>query len=127
MPQLILVCFLGFALWLIRRDTAKREGISTALWIPTVWLGILASRPVSAWLGVGGGSVDTLDGSPIDRMFYLLMIVAALFTLSRRQVDWSWFTAKNWPILIFYSFLFVSVAWANSPFSSFKRWFKETG
>jgi exopolysaccharide production protein ExoQ len=121
------VSFLGFSVWLIRRDTAQREGISAALWIPTVWLGILASRPVSAWLGVGGGNVDTLDGSPVDRMFYLLMILAALFTLSRRQVDWGWFTAKNWPIIIFYGFLFLSVAWANSPFSSFKRWFKETG
>jgi exopolysaccharide production protein ExoQ len=127
MPQLILTGFLLFAAWLIRRDTAGRQGISAALWIPTLWLLVIASRPVSGWLGFGGGSINTLDGSPTDRLFFLLIILAALFTLSRRAVDWGWVIGKNWPILIFYGFLFLSVAWANSPFSSFKRWFKESG
>lgn len=126
MQQLILLSFLIFAVWLIRRDTASRSGISSALWIPTLWLGIIASRPVSAWLGTGGGA-DTLDGSPVDRYFYLALIAAALFTLSRRPVNWGWLLAKNWPIIVFYGFLFISVAWTNAPFSSFKRWFKETG
>ena len=126
MPQLILISFLAFVTWLIRRDTARRTGISPALWIPTIWLGIIASRPVSAWLGVGG-SFDTLDGSPVDRLFYLVMIIASVFVLSRRGVNWNLLAAKNWPILILYGFLLVSVAWANSPFSSFKRWFKEFG
>src|SRR5687768_9983459 len=126
MPQLILVCFLGFAIWLIRRDTARRDGISGALWIPTIWLGTLASRPLSAWLGAGG-STNTLDGSPADRLFYLVLILAALFTLSRRSVDWGWLIARNWPLVLFYGFIFISIAWANSPFSSFKRWFKEFG
>jgi O-antigen ligase len=126
MPYLILISFLIFAVWLIRRDTASREGISSSLWIPTLWLGVIASRPMSAWLGVGSG-INTLDGSPFDRMFYLLMIMAALFTLSRRGLDWGWLIAKNWPILLFYGFLLISVTWANSPFSSFKRWFKEFG
>jgi O-antigen ligase len=60
-------------------------------------------------------------------MFYLPIILASLYILSRRRLDWGWLIAKNWPILIFYAFLLISVTWANSPFASFKRWFKESG
>ena len=126
MPQLILVAFLAFAIWLIRRDVARRPGVSAAVWIPTLWLGIIASRPVSAWLGVGGGG-DTLDGSPADRAFFLVMIAFSLFILSRRAVNIGWLVARNWPLVLFYGFLLITVLWANSPFSSFKRWFKEVG
>src|SRR5687767_6415736 len=100
MPHLILISFLIFVVWLIKRDTASRQGISAALWIPTLWVGIISSRPVSSWLGSGGPG-DTLDGSPVDRTFYLIIIVAALITLSRRAVDWGWLTSKNWPIVLF--------------------------
>jgi exopolysaccharide production protein ExoQ len=126
MPHLILFSFLVMVVWLIRRDIASRPGVSTAIWIPTLWVGIIASRPISMWLGVRGGE-SSLDGSPADRTFYLVLIVAALYTLSKRQVNWGTLFARNWPILIFYLFFLVSVTWANSPFSSFKRWIKETG
>lgn len=126
MPQLILLSFLVFAVWLIRRDTRQREGISAATWIPTLWLGIIASRPVTAWTGLGG-SVDTLDGSPVDRWFYIAMIAAALFTLARRNITASVIAHAATPIIVFYAFLLISVLWTNSPLASFKRWFKETG
>ena len=126
MQHLILYGFLAVAFWLIKRDIKDRPGVSSAIWIPTLWVGVIASRPLSSWLGFGGG-YDTLDGSPVDRMFYLAMILASLITLSQRAVDWGWVFSRNWPLLIFYGFLFVSIFWANSPFSSFKRWFKEFG
>jgi len=126
MPQLILFSFLIFAAWLIKRDIERRPGVSFAIWIPTLWVGIIASRPLSSWLGTGGG-IDTLDGSPVDRMFFLVMILAALVTLSQRGLNMGWLISRNWPVLVFYAFLFVSIFWANSPFSSFKRWFKEAG
>jgi exopolysaccharide production protein ExoQ len=103
-----------------------RTGVSSAIWIPTLWVGILASRPLSMWTGFGGGS-DTLEGSPIDRLFFFVMIFAAIIVLSRRQVLWSAVISENWPIFLFYGFLLVSVLWANSPVVSFKRWFKEFG
>lgn len=125
-PHLILYSFLLIAAWLIRRDIAQREGVSTAVWIPTLWVGILASRPLSMWLN-WGGSIDTLDGSPLDRLFYLTMIVLALITLARRMPDWGAIVASNWGIFLFYGFLLISVFWANSPIASLKRWIKEYG
>jgi exopolysaccharide production protein ExoQ len=126
MGNLILFAFAIIAWVLLRRDVKFREGVSPAIWIPTLWVGILASRPLSAWLGTGG-AVDTLDGSPLDRLFYLVLIVASLVVLARRGTDLPRLITQNWPVFLFYGFLLVSVLWANSPSVSFKRWFKETG
>lgn len=112
-------------LWLIKRDTARRKGITTALWIPTLWIGIIATKYLSQWVGGGGGS--SLDGSPIDALFFLCMMVAAFIVLVRREVNWGKFISSNWSVLLLYAFLLISVFWANSTSASFKRWVKEYG
>jgi O-antigen ligase len=63
----------------------------------------------------------------VDRLFYLVMIFAALWVLTRRRLSWQSVIFRNWPVFLFYGFLLVSVLWANSPFVSFKRWYKEFG
>ncbi len=125
-PKLVLLLSWGMFLWLIRRDMARREGISPSIWIPTIWVGIIASRPVSFWLGFGGGT-DSLEGSPLDRAFYFVMIFAALYTLSKRRINWGNLISRNWSVFLFYGYLLVSVLWADSAYVSFKRWFKEFG
>lgn len=126
MNYLIAISFWIFAFWLIRRDMARREGLSSAIWIPSLWAFILLSRPVTVWLGFGGGD-DSMEGSPLDRLFYLVMIALALWTLSKRGVNWSMVVSKNWPIFLFYAYLLISVTWADAPVVSFKRWFKDFG
>ncbi len=126
MSHLILFAVL-FGFWsLLKKDQQLRDGVSNAIWIPTLWIGITASRPLSTWFGLSGGS-DTLEGSPMDRLFFLVMIIAAFVVLSRRRFDWGRLIANNWALFIFYGFLLVSIFWANSTTSSFKRWFKEFG
>lgn len=127
MPRLVLVSFLVWGVWLIKRDTSQRDGISASLWIPTIWVGILVSRPVSGWLGGVGGATDTLEGSPIDRLIFFGLIVAAFVTVSRRSLPWSVVISKQWPLFLFYFYLLISVLWAESSFVSSKRWFKEFG
>jgi exopolysaccharide production protein ExoQ len=130
LPRLVLYSFLILAWWLIKRDTAGRTGISSNVWIPTLWVGILASRPLSAWLGITAIRSDiesATAGSPIDMMGYLVLILAALVVVTRRQLKWGEIFRANWPIFLFYGYFLVSVAWANHPFVSFKRWFKEFG
>jgi exopolysaccharide production protein ExoQ len=126
LPKLILLASLALSWWLIRRDVARREGISSAIWIPTIWMAIIASRPVSMWLGFGGGT-STMEGSPVDGLIFFILIIAAFTTLSRRSLNWSQVISENWPIFLFYAFLLISILWANSPLTSFKRWFKEFG
>jgi O-antigen ligase len=119
----------AFGIWAIRRDVARRDGISAALWIPTLWVGIIASRPLSCWLGheVPNGPQYSAEGSPIDGTFFLLLIVAASVVVVNRKPNWSLFVSRNWPILLFYLYLLVTVLWAESTLVSFKRWFKEFG
>jgi O-antigen ligase len=125
-PKLILLASLVLSWWLIKRDVTRREGISSAIWIPTIWVAIIASRPVSMWLGFGGAT-DTLEGSPLDGLIFFILISAAFVALSRKGLNWSALLSENWPLFLFYGFLLVSVLWANSPLISFKRWFKEFG
>jgi exopolysaccharide production protein ExoQ len=129
MARLIALATWAGAIWLIRRDTAQRPGISPALWIPTLWIGILLSRPISAWLGLGGsgGGADSMEGSPFDALFYFLLIIAAAVVLNKRQVNWCEIISTNWPVFLFYGYLLVTVLWAESPSVSFKRWFKDFG
>jgi O-antigen ligase len=125
----ILWATVAFAIWAIKRDNARRHGASAALWIPTLWVGILASRPFSCWLGneVPVGPQYAMEGSPIDAFFYLISIVAASAVVVNRKPNWSSFVSRNWPILLFYLYLLVTVLWAESTLVSFKRWFKEVG
>ena len=132
MNRLILLVYLVWVIWLIRRDVARRDGISGAIWLPTVWVGILASRPRSAWVGVDqeyGAPVYeySLEGSPIDRYFFLVIILSSLWVISRRKINWGQFITANWPLGLFYLYLFISVTWAESSIVSFKRGFKDIG
>ena len=126
MGRFVLYSFLIFAAWLIRRDVSQRDGVSRAIWIPTIWVAVIATKPISMWLGVGGAG-NSLEGSPLDRLFFLVMIAAALLVLSRRNIDWGLVISRNWPIFLYYGFFLVSVLWAYSTEASSKRWFKDLG
>ena len=124
-----LFCF-GFVLWLFRRNSTTTPRLSKALWIPTIWVGIVASRPVGAWLssGTAGSNFESyLDGSALDRNIFLLLLVAGVFVLARRPVDWRFFWSRNWWLVGYYLFCCLSILWAEYPFVAFKRWIKEVG
>jgi O-antigen ligase len=130
MSKLVLLASFGVFWWLIKKDIGFRKGVSSAIWIPTLWVGMLASRPLSTWVGFGGGGdtvEGTLEGSPVDRLFYFILIGLALVTVSRRRLDWGAVMRRNWPICLFYGYLLITVVWSDSPVASFKRWFKEVG
>ena len=111
--------------WAIRKDAATRPGVSGAIWIPTIWLAILASRPFSLWFDLGGAA--TLEGSPLDRAVFFALMTAACVMLARRPVAWGEVARHNWPLLLFYGYLLLSVCWAHSPLVSLRRWGKEAG
>src|SRR6185437_16509112 len=124
--RITLLFSLGCFWWLVKRDNRLRGGVSAAVWIPTMWVMIISSRPLSSWLGFGGGS-STMEGSPVDSLAFLVLIIAAFVVLSRRRLNWSLVISQNWPVFLFYFYLLFSVLWANSTPVSLKRWFKEFG
>jgi exopolysaccharide production protein ExoQ len=127
-PQLALYLSLGFTCWLFYRYREREAGVSTALWIPLAWLIILSSRPVSAWMGAGETTAEQqLDGSPVDSLIFLVLIVAGAIVLSKRRVDWGSLFRNNRLLVIFFIYLGISVLWSDYPFVSFKRWIKDIG
>ena len=122
-----LICACGVAgLFYLGRDNTIRT--SKALWIPVIWIWLVGSRPVSVWLGVSptGGNVQ-LDGSPVDAAIFGILSVAAVGTLIRRNRRTRTLLAANWPILIYFFYCLLSVAWSYYPDVSFKRWIKAIG
>jgi exopolysaccharide production protein ExoQ len=124
---LLCVCFI---VWLFCRYTARRAGVSVALWIPLIWLFIVSSRPISLWVGIGHTdytSDQLLDGSPLDSLVFLALIVAGSMVLVKRRVNWALLNERNRWLFIFFIYLGLSVLWSDYPFVALKRWIKDLG
>lgn len=128
-----IICAL-FILWLFYRDRKLRPMTSWASWIPLFWVMIIGSKPVSAWFGVTGEAAadqimptEYLEGSPLDRNVFLILIIGALIVLWRRKVDWSRIFGSNRWLFAFFLYCGVSILWSDFPFISLKRWIKDLG
>jgi exopolysaccharide production protein ExoQ len=122
-----LICACGIAgLFYLGRDNTVCT--SKALWLPVIWIWIVGSRSVSLWLGVTptGGNVQ-LDGSPLDAAVFGVLLAAAVAVLIWRGKRTRTFLTSNWPILIYFFYCLISVAWSYYPDVSFKRWIKAIG
>jgi exopolysaccharide production protein ExoQ len=128
-PFIATLLWFIFLVALFRFDPAKEPGTSLALWAPLLWMFINGSRLPSQWLG---GQVQTAnqaleEGSPLDRVVFLLLILLALGVLMTRSFKWGEFFARNIILMTFLFFALVSVTWSDFPFVSFKRWFRDLG
>jgi len=127
----LLICSTGIAgLFFLSRDKSVRN--STALWLPVIWLWIVGSRPVSAWFGMGGGSggtlASTLDGSPLDAAVFGIMVLAGIAVLFfSRMSKTKALLRVSGPIIIYFLYCLMSVAWSPIPGPAFKRWTKAFG
>src|SRR5262249_21222157 len=126
-PRLALALALFFILFLVRREIKLVRGVSSAVWIPCMWLLLLCSKGVSQWLEVRS-AVETadsmLEGSPLDRLAVFGLMAMAAVVLLRRRIGWGQTFRKNWWLVAFFCYCGISVLWSDFPFVAFKRWFK---
>jgi exopolysaccharide production protein ExoQ len=129
-----LLCIVGTAgLFYLDRDTSVRN--AKALWLPVMWLWIVGSRPVSAWLAIwfgigaaaGQGLDAQLDGSPMDAIVFMLLTAAALLVLLQRKQRAISLLKSSGPVLIFFLYTLLSCSWSPFPDVAFKRWIKDVG
>src|SRR5215469_10394415 len=104
-PQLALLLTLGFMAFLFYRDSRLRPNVTSALWLPTIWLTIIGSRFVSQWLDifgihVGGSSLE--DGSPLDAVVFGLLILAGAYVIYQRRVSLSAVIHNNRWMTVFF-------------------------
>jgi exopolysaccharide production protein ExoQ len=129
-PVLALVLTVVFILFVFWRDTHQKPKMSRALWLPLIWYFLTASRLISQWMSVIGlpvGETSVEDGSPIDSVALLALILSGLYVLSKRHVQLSEFRRQNGWLMVFLVFCLISVVWSDFPFIAFKRWFKVLG
>ena len=127
----ILASFLtvGFIAFLFRRDFREKPDVTGALWLPTLWLLIITSRSVTAWLNLCGvpvgGSLE--DGSPADATVYGAIIVAGVYVLKSRRIRLGEIVRNNRLLTAFLIYCFVAILWSDFPLVSLKRWIKILG
>jgi O-antigen ligase len=128
-PVLALVLWFVLLLLLFWFDPAKEPDSSIAVWVPLIWIFIVATRLPAQWLGgYAGQSAQALeDGNPIDRSVFLLLIVLAIVILTMRSFNWGSFVTQNLFLVAYLSFALLSMVWSDFPFISFKRWFRDLG
>ena len=119
----------AFIIFLFRRDVRAHPNITRALWLPFIWMVINGSRAVTEWLRLCGFSVggSLEEGSPIDRLFYIVLIVAGVMVLRRRNVRLGQLMRNNQWLAAFLIYCLLSVLWSDFPFVALKRWIKVIG
>jgi len=122
-PPLALALCIAFVSFLLRLDRKQAPDVTKALWIPTIWMLIIASKPLGYWFQLR--SVNPETGSPMDRVFLTILMLAALIVLFRRGFDLAGAIRENAWLVLLIIFMLISVVWSDIPGISFKRWIKE--
>jgi exopolysaccharide production protein ExoQ len=128
-PIIALLLWLILLLALLRFDPAREPGTSSALWVPLIWIFIVATRLPSQWLGgavqIGSGSLE--EGNPLDRVVFSALMVLAIVILMARRFNWMRFFSSNLALCAFLFFGLVSFIWSDFPVVALKRWFRDLG
>ncbi|OGL43428.1 MAG: hypothetical protein A2W05_00345 [Candidatus Schekmanbacteria bacterium RBG_16_38_10] len=122
-PQLALIICIIFVLWLLHLERKQAPNVSRVLWIPTIWMLSIASKPFGVWFMSAGADAEA--GSPLDRVFLSVILCLGLIILASRKFSWSRAIKENSWLMLLVSYLLVSILWSDIPFISFKRWIRE--
>lgn len=126
----LLICILVIAaLFVLNREP---EPVSRALWLPVIWIGIGASRMFSQWLGTHRAITTPdqyLEGSPLDRIILLAMVLVAVAVLvgRARRARTATLVLASWPVVLFLAYCALSTLWSDTPLVALKRWTKGFG
>ena len=127
-PVLAAVLTTLFAISLLMWDSRRYAPVSGALWLPVLWMAITASRFLSQWMNLGASDLGGYtEGSPVDALYFLILILAGLVVLARRRIVLARLIRQNAWFIGFFLFCLLSVTWSDDPFTAFKRWFKTLG
>jgi exopolysaccharide production protein ExoQ len=109
-------------------DYRREPNVSHALWVPLIWLAIVASRPVGEWINPRGEfSLHPEEGSAIDQGFLIVLMCLAAFILRKRNFRLTqWWSGNLW-LFLFLLFCGISIAWSDFPWVAFKRWVRAIG
>jgi len=123
LPLFALTLCLAAVLFLLRVERKQTPDVSRALWVPTVWVLYVASRPITLWLKAQNQDPDA--SGPMDLGFLIILFLVALVVLSRRRSQWAGAFRENPWLVALFVFMIVSMLWSVIPATSLKRLAKE--
>ncbi len=127
-PSLATLLTFSFIFVLFRRDFHRQGEVSAALWLPVSWMTITTTRFVSQWINLGSGqSVSMAEGSPVDALYFSILIMAGMRILALRRVVVGDILRNNPWMAAFFIYSFLAIAWSDFPFVAFKRYIKILG
>lgn len=116
-PLALFFCTL-LVIFLLRLDRRQSPDVSRALWLPTLWLFSVSTKPFSVWFSVTAGDAY---GSVLDEQFLVGFLLLGLVVLVRRRFDWRGACrAQPWLMLLL-GFMLFSILWSDLPFTCLKR------
>jgi exopolysaccharide production protein ExoQ len=117
-PILALTLCTVFVLLLLRFDRKQSPEVSRVLWIPTIWMFYIASKPLGVWFGNAG---DPNEGSPLDQYFIITLLLVGFLQLIIKKFNWSRAIKENIWLIMLIGFMLASILWSDTPYVSFKR------
>jgi len=127
-PQIALLVYSLFIFGILIVDSRRKSNISVALWIPLIWLAMLASRPVvNLFYPSQGLAPNNEAGNPFDRNILLVLMFIATLILFKRKLLWTQWLRENPWFFLFFLYCGISIVWSDFPGISLKRWFRAIG
>jgi exopolysaccharide production protein ExoQ len=120
-PQLALIATTAFVMFLLYLERKQSPEVSWALWIPTFWMFVNASKPLGVWFGVDADA----EGSPLDRVVFSGLLCLGLFMLAWKKDRWSSALRTHPWLVVLICYMFLSIVWSDIPYTSFKRCVRE--
>jgi hypothetical protein len=112
------------------RGSVQQRSLSLALIVPVIWYALEASRSLTRWLTVIGYEVPTTDfveGSPLDRAVYTILMSLGILILVTRSVRWKEVGIQNKWLIALFGYMLLSTFWSDFEEVSIKRWVRALG
>ncbi len=123
-PIVALTLCTVFVCWLLTLDRKSAPNCSFALWLPSTWVLLIASKPLGVWLLQYRGAGET--GSPFDRNFITALLIIGILVLIKRRFAFSKAIKENIWLIFLVGYLFISTLWSSMFSISFTRFVRET-
>ena len=127
-PSIATLITIAFVALLFLQESWRKSDGGGALWLPVLWMIITGSRFVSQWISLGAAPSDEgFEGSPIDALYFLVLILAGIGVLVRRHLVFRGLVRNNRWLFALLLYGCLAILWSEFPFIAFKRWIKTLG
>lgn len=132
-PIIAAIIFIVFIFIVFAIDFKRKPDVTFTHWIPFIWLLIISSRPLAAWIiaspaTISGGMYEAaMEGSVLDSTVFSILLVLGFFILSKRIQKCKLILRNNLWLVFLILYCLMSIFWSDYPYISFKRWIRGAG